>query len=150
MVAKPNTPAGRHRSIASRMSGPVWCESMASSPWPDSAWLSTIRPAACGTGNADRIRSVPRERGSVSRCFSAANRLRCECTTALGTPVVPEEWVIATGSSGWCRYGAGAASGSAVPSLATSVSTGAAMSCPASWSSRAASPMMPAGRTPLM
>jgi hypothetical protein len=30
-------------------------------------------------------------------------QLPCECTTAVGIRVVPEEWVIATGSSGWWR-----------------------------------------------
>ena len=63
-----------------------------------------MMPAACAAGSADSSRTSPYGRASVSRTARiAANRLWWECTMAAGIRVVPEEWVIATGSSGWCR-----------------------------------------------
>ncbi len=100
VVEKPITACGRQRSIAWSTPGPVCRDSIAISPPLHRPRLVTIRPAACGLGMALSIRSIPCGRGRVSRYLIAANRLACECTTALGSPVVPDECVIATGSVG--------------------------------------------------
>ena len=63
--------------------------------------MSTV--AVCGAGSALRMRVVPCACGMDSRWRVAANRLACECSTAFGTPVVPEVWVMTIGSSWWCR-----------------------------------------------
>ena len=68
--------------------------------------------AECGVGSAVSIRSVPCGKGRPSRCRTEAKSVRWACVTALGMPVVPDEWVIAIGSSGLCGYAAGAAAGS--------------------------------------
>src|SRR5258708_36305962 len=99
VVAKPNTLVGCQLSMVSTTDGPVCWDSDSSSVSWDSAELITISVATCGAGSALSIRSVPDAIGIRSLCLTAAKRLWCECTTAFGTPVVPDECVIATGSS---------------------------------------------------
>ena len=81
------------------------CADRQNSSYPlQSASLRMMMPAVCACGNADISRTGPDWRGSVSRTArTAANRLWWECTTAAGMRVVPDECVMATGSSGWCR-----------------------------------------------
>ena len=63
-----------------------------------------MMPAVCAAGRADSSRTSPYGLGSVSRTApTAAKRPWCEWTIAAGTRVVPDECVMTTGSSGWCR-----------------------------------------------
>ncbi len=67
VAAKPITPVGRQRSIASSTPAPACRESRAISAWVLSARLTAIRVAACGAGSALSIRSEPCGRGSERR-----------------------------------------------------------------------------------
>ena len=83
-----------------RPNAPPWADRHSSSYPLQSASFMMMTPAVCACGNADISRTGPCWRGSVSRTArTAANRLWCECTTAAGIRVVPDECVIATGSS---------------------------------------------------
>ncbi len=143
VAAKPITPRGFQLSMTSSTPVPDCWESRASSLCSVRAKFTAMRVAACGAGRALSIRSDPCGRGSEARWRIAAYRLACECTTAFGIPVVPEEWVIATGSPAACRYGSGAASGSPEPSSEASASTGATGSYPASSARCSGSVRMP-------
>jgi len=50
-------------------------------------------------GAQDAVGALRPRAGQADGAGSRANRLACECTTAVGIRVVPEEWVMAIGSS---------------------------------------------------
>ncbi len=103
VAEKPSTHSGFQRSMADSTFSPSEVETRASCTRFASARLTAITVAAWAEGSAPSIRSRPCGLGSCRRCRMEANRLWCECATALGSPVVPDEWVITTGSLPWCR-----------------------------------------------
>jgi hypothetical protein len=89
--------------MAASTVGPSCWERQSIFPRLHRIWLTISTVAVCGIGSALSTRFVPCACGIDSRWRWEANRVRCRCSTAFGTPVVPEVCVMTTGSSWWWR-----------------------------------------------
>jgi hypothetical protein len=77
----------------------------------------------CGISDISRSYGCAGNR-TMRGCLPSQN-WRCASIVDFGVPVVPEEWMSATTSSAWCRYGYSAGSAAPDTSAASTSAAGA-------------------------